>query len=258
MSEKIVEVGENPFRATCNGETTTISLQDAVEVARRVRRVNPTGDPRKDSPLVGKEGSLLEAMKRSEQAHRDALAVEAAAPLQRAANQSLLKTLVSALRAVENSSVNLARIDLDLDRSYEEPDNNRDLRGLLRRAVAGLKADEHLIPTTTDRSLRAPLKDDEGRDVRVKTSGLKALVGVLFDYVRTETDLPWSDQSEEDGPIANNGVRLAKKLRASRKERSTVKKKRSSSPALMLVYEVARLIDPGYTLDQCSHAMRPR
>lgn len=228
-----------------------------MEVARRVRRVNPTGDPKRDTPLIGKESSLFEAMKRAEQAHRDALGIEAAAPRQRTANRKLLKALESALHALENSSVNLAMIDLDLDRSYEEPDSNRDLRGLLKRAVAGLRADEHLIPTTTDRSLRTPMKDDAGKEVRVKTSGLKALVGVLFDYVRSETDIPWSDQSDEDGSIVNNGVRLAKKLKASRKTRSTVKK-RASAPALMMVYEVARLIDPGYTVDQCSNAMRPR
>ncbi|ESZ05400.1 hypothetical protein X736_19720 [Mesorhizobium sp. L2C089B000] len=234
-----------------------------MQVARRVRRVNPTGDPRIDTPLVGKESSLFEAMKRAEQAHRDALAVKAAAPLQRTANRKVRKALEAALSAVENSSVNLAMMDLDLDRSYEEPDNNRDLPGLLRRAVAGLKANEHLIATTTDRSLRAPLKDDEGRDVRVKTSGLKALAGVLFDYVRTETDLPWSDQWEEDESVANNGMKLAKKLRkkqnALRKEKPTqASKKKPSALSSMLVYEVARLIDPGYTHDQCSQAMRPR
>ncbi|ESY18267.1 hypothetical protein X751_17260 [Mesorhizobium sp. LNJC395A00] len=237
-------------------------MQHAFEVARRVRRPDPKGDPGRDTPLVGKERRLFEAIKRAEQAHGDALAVTGDAPRQRKANKALLKKLEAALLALESSTVNLAMIDLVLDGSYEQMDNGRDLPGLLRKAVAGLKANEGLILRSTDRSSRQPVKDDEGREIRVKTSGLKALTGVLFDYVRTETDLPWSDQWEQNASVTDNGMKLAKNLRekqkAARKAAPARPGKKASALSLMLVYEVARLIDHRYTLDQCSVAMRPR
>ena len=76
---------------------------------------------------------------------------------------------------------------------------------------------------------------------RINSVGIRAVVDILFDFWDRETRLPFSDDFEK--PLTDRGEDAALKPKGL---------------AAKLVFEVARLIDPAYTAEACSNAMRRR
>lgn len=206
------------------------TIEDARAIASLV--VRHEGDT---APLLGKEEALLHAMRRAEVDHDEALELDKARSELRAGARRLRKKLQSALDALEGTNVNLAALDPALDLSFTEPENDRDLRGLLRRAIRGVDEEIGFVTYRDRASSRAIRSHPE----RVRSDGLRALVAVLFDFWVRETELPFSDEFTDA-------------------EDKTPGKKVPVSPAAKLVYHVAKSVDHHYTSEHCSAAMRPR
>ena len=218
-----------------NGDDYKITMDDARELARRV--VSGDGTSR---PLVGKETELFETLLRAQRAHCEALELDTFRRVHPQSVRKLRKALQNALDALEETDVNLALVDPDLDESYTDPNSRRDLQGLLRRA---LKVMDEEIPFDLDR------RDQDGKSPRavrshpdkINSVGIRAVVDTLSKFWGRETGLPFSDDFEK--PLDDRG------------EEATLKPK---GLAAKFVFETARLLDPAYTAEVCSNAMRPR
>lgn len=218
-----------------NGDDYKITMDDAEEIARRV--VSADGNSK---PLIGKEAKLLEALLRAQRSHSEALEIDAFRGDIPRHTTKLEKALSKALEALDDSQVNLAFFDPGLDERYIDPNSKRDLRGLLRRALKVLKEETPLVSDRRDQDGKLPRAIPSHRE-KIRSVGIRAVVGILFDFWNRETGLPFSDDFEksldergEDGPLKPKGL------------------------AARFVYETARLIDPDYTAEVCSNAMRPR
>jgi len=209
------------------------TLQDAELIAEKVNLLASAGS---DGPLAGKEAKVLDAIRRAELAHDAALELATALPGAKQDAIKLRKHLAAALQALNETTINLAAFDPVLDQSFQETDANSDLPGLLRRAIRAVDCFLGELPANDTRRIRSQSSSDNS--VHPKTDGLKALVAVLYDFWSEETALPFRE--EIDVLVEGDG------------------RKRAASPALLFVLEVARSVDPAYTIEQCSNAMRPR
>ena len=220
-----------------------ITIDHAQEIVRRV--ANDDGH----APLVGKEDALLKVLIEARRRHSEALEVDMWRREHPKSVAKLRKALQTAFRALEETDVNLAFIDPELDERYTDPNSQRDLRGMCRRALRQLEQKDTNKGRHYSGELSSLLNrhDSEGRLPRkvrshpedISSVGIRATVEVLFHFWDCETDLPFSDDFEqsitdegEDGPRAPFGL------------------------AAKFVLETAQLIDPGYTAEPCSYAMR--
>jgi hypothetical protein len=185
-----------------SGDDYEITVDDARAVARRVVSADGVSQP-----LVGKETELFETLLGAQRVHDEALEIDSFRRVHPGSVSKLRKALQNALDALDKTDVNLALCDPDLDESFTDPNSRRDLRGLLRRALEGIDK----IPYDLDR------RDLDGklpRAVRshpdnINSVGIRAVVGILFDFWDRETGLPFSDDFEK--PLDDRGEDAALK-----------------------------------------------
>ena len=220
-----------------------ITEDDADEIVRRVT------DEDGVAPLKGKEEALLKVLIEAQRRHDEALEIDTWRREHPKAVKKLRKALQTALEAVEETDVNFAIDDPELDESYINPDSRHDLRGMLRRALSQLEENDEDVPVSDDLHSLLDRHDSNGkipRKVRshpdgISSVGIRDIVECLYNFWSLETDLPFSDDFYK--PLDDDGNEAELKPKGL---------------AAKLVYETARLIDPGYTADACSNAMRPR
>ncbi len=217
-----------------SGDDYEITMDDAHEIVRRV--VGNDGV----SPLIGKEEKLYKALLHTQRVHKEALDIDTLRRDHKPQVTKLRNALKKALKELDDTPINLTFFDPELDESYFNPDSKRDLRGLLCRAVKVLKEEVPLVLERRDHDGKLPRSIRSHRE-KIRSVGIRAVVETLFDFWSRETGLPFSDDFEkslddrgEDGPLEPKGL------------------------AAKFVYETARLIDPDYTAEACSNAMRPR
>ena len=226
-----------------SAEQFEITIDHAREIVRRV------ADDDGHAPLVGKENDLLKVLIEARQRHSAALEADMWRREHPKSVVKLRKALQTAFLAMEETDVNLAFYDPELDERYTDPNSQRDLRGMLRRALRQLeeKDPNNVHPYSGELSSLLNRRDPDGkypRKVRnhpedISSVGIRAIVEVLFHFWDCETDLPFTDDFEqsitgegEDGPRVPLGL------------------------AAKFVLETAQLIDPEYTAEPCSYAMR--
>ena len=214
-----------------------ITINDAHDIARWV-----VGDDGSSHPLIGKEDKLLEALLCAQRAHREALELDSFRHNQVHAVTRLRNALQNALDALDDTPVNLAFFDPDLDERYTDPNSKRDLRALLCRALEFLKDNGEVsdLMNRQDQDGKLP-RAIRSHPQKVKSVGLRAVVESLFEFWDRETDLPFSDDFEKPlNSDGNEGILVPKGL------------------AAKFVFFAAFRIDPNYTAQACSNAMRPR
>ncbi len=225
-----------------SGDDYEITMDDAHEIVRRV--VGNDGV----SPLIGKEEKLYKALLHTQRVHKEALDIDTLRRDHKPQVTKLRNALKKALKELDDTPINLTFFDPELDELYTDPNSQRDLRGLLRRALKLLKdKDEaegelHYLMDRRGPDGKVPRAVRSHLD-KISTVGIRAVVEVLRHFWNHETDLPFLDDFEKslddrgkDGPLKPKGL------------------------AAKFVYETARLIDPDYTYtaEACSNAMRPR
>lgn len=205
----------------------------------------------KEKPLKGKEKELLTALRKAEHEHNQALLFdkysEEPTPQEAALTNNKLK---AALKALDETKFDLALIDEDLDHRDTEPNSDRDLRGLLRRAIEVIDA---FVNSDVHRS-RASSRALRNHPDRVRSVGLQEFVNELNDFWLSEigTDFKaefvtvfvkteYSPKSDgESDPDLDKGNLVP------------------TSPAAVLVLTVAQCIDGNYSGAHCENAMRSR
>ena len=110
-----------------------ITIDHAREIVRRV--ANDHGH----APLVGKENELLKVLIEARRRHSEALEADMWRREHPKSVVKLRKALQTAFLAMEETDVNLAFYDPELDERYTDPNSKRDLRGMLRRALRQLE-----------------------------------------------------------------------------------------------------------------------